>query len=146
MRVLLIARVVVVNMPILGRMVEDAVAAFITGTCAGTLVHCGDGDRVVLLLDGHGGKGAVEGACGNVSCGGGSSSSGGLSSATACLTALAGGGHGGMEGGEFVHHALVLLLLVCVYGLSMLTEVVEAGKLFSAVTSKGSLACVFSGK
>lgn len=48
-----------------------------------------------------------------------------------------------MEGGELVHHALVLLLLVGVDGLCMLAKVVETRKLLAAVASEGPLAGVF---
>ena len=76
----------------------------------------------VFLFDGHGGEGAVE--RGDV--GGGA---GGLCAFSAGPSALGGGGHVGVEGGELLHHALVLVLLVGVDGLGVLAEVVEAGKL-----------------
>ena len=80
----------------------------------------------VLLFDGHGRDGPVEGGGRG---GGHASGVGGPLGAFATATALGGGGHAGVEGGELLHHALVLLLLVGVDGLCMLAEVVEAGKL-----------------
>jgi len=40
---------------------------------------------------------------------------------------------GSMEGCELLHHLLVEIWLVCVYGLGMLAEIVEAGKLLRAM-------------
>ena len=51
-----------------------------------------------------------------------------------------------MEGSKLLHHALVLILLVCVDGLSMLAEVVEAGELLRAVAGEWPLAGMLSGK
>ena len=70
---------------------------------------------------------------------------GGLPAAgsTSTTTKLVGCGHAGMERREVAHHALVVVLLVCMNGLCMLTEVVEAGKLLGAVAGKGTLASVF---
>ena len=51
-----------------------------------------------------------------------------------------------MEGGELLHHALVLVLLVRVYGLSMLAKVVEARELLRAVAGERPLAGMLSGK
>jgi hypothetical protein len=67
-----------------------------------------------------------------------------------CLTSLASGltgficgSHGSMKRGKFTHHALVLLLLISMNSLSMLTQIIEARKLFAAVASKRTLAGVF---
>lgn len=125
------------DVPVGGGMVHDAVPSFVTGARAGTLVHGRHAHRPVLLLDGHGGHGAVEvGATLTMA-------SSLLGALPASPSALAGGGHGGMEGGELVHHALVLVLLVGVDGLCMLAEVVEARKLFGTVTSERPFARMF---
>jgi hypothetical protein len=52
--------------------------------------------------------------------------------------------HCGVEGGEVAHHALVLVLLVCMDGLGVLAQVVEARELFTAVAGEWTFACVFS--
>ena len=95
----------------------------------------------VLLFDGHGRDGPVEGGGRG---GGHASGVGGPLGAFATATSLGGGGHAGVEGGELLHHALVLLLLVGVDGLCMLAEVVEAGELLAAVAGEGALAGVLS--
>jgi hypothetical protein len=53
-----------------------------------------------------------------------------LTSFTSCLARLISSGHGGMEGSEFAHHTLVLLLFISMHGLGMLTQVIETRKLF----------------
>lgn len=112
-------------------------AALVAGAGARTLVDERREDvGAVFLLDGH--RAVVEG--------GGGSGERGLAAFGTSLGALAGGGHAGVEGGELVHHALVLLLLVCVDGLSVLAEVVEARELLAAVAGEGAFAGVFPGR
>ena len=50
-----------------------------------------------------------------------------------------------MESGEFLHHALVEVLLVGVDGLGMLAEIVEAGELLATVAAERPLAGVLPG-
>ena len=68
---------------------------------------------------------------------------GGTTALSTCCCALVGGRHGGVEGGEVAHHGLVLVLLIGVDRLRVLAEVVEAGKLFSAMAGEGTFAGVF---
>ena len=110
--------------------VIETVAALVASTSAGPLMHGGHTMGEVLLFDG---EDAAEG----------SGRAGDGASLAARLAALGGGGHGGMEGGELVHHALVLLLLVGVDGLGMLAEIVETRELLAAVASERSLSGVF---
>ena len=56
----------------------------------------------------------------------------------------AGSRRGSMKGCEFLHHLLVEIWLVCVYGLGMLAEIVEAGKLLRAMAVEGAFAGVLS--
>jgi len=49
-----------------------------------------------------------------------------------------------MEGGELLHHLLVEIWLVCMYGLGMLAEIVEAGELLRAVALEGAFASMLS--
>jgi hypothetical protein len=63
-------------------------------------------------------------------------------SATAAAK-LVGSGHGGMERSEVAHHALVVVLLVCMNSLCMLTKVVEAGKLLAAMAGEWAFSSVF---
>ncbi len=116
---------------------KEGVRTFVSGGRAGTLGHGEDSVGNVLLLDGHGRDGAVGGGreTGRVV--------GTLSALLAGAAALRGCGHGSVEGGELLHHALVLVLLVGVDGLGMLAEVVEAGELLAAVAGEGALAGVF---
>lgn len=109
--------------------VHDAVAGFVAGAGSGTLMH-GDGGGVdVFFLDmvevAHG---SVLGGVGRGRSRGGDSE-GGLAPLASGLAGLVGGGHGGMEGGQLAHHPLVLVLLICMDGLGMLAQIVEAGKL-----------------
>jgi len=69
----------------------------------------------------------------------------GATCATATSTAgLVGRSHGGMKRRKVTHHAFVLVLLVGVYGLSMLPQVIETRKLLAAMTRKRPFASVFS--
>jgi hypothetical protein len=67
-----------------------------------------------------------------------------LATFVGALGGAAGGRHGGVEGCELLHHLLVEIWLVCVYGLGMLAKIVEAGKLFGAVALEGAFAGVLS--
>jgi hypothetical protein len=58
----------------------------------------------------------------------------------AMLGGLVGGSHRCMQRRELAHHALVGLLLVCVNRLRMLTKIVEARELLSAMTSERTFA------
>ena len=49
-----------------------------------------------------------------------------------------------MEGCELLHHLFVEIWLVCVYGLGMLAEIVEAGELLGAVALEGAFASMLS--
>lgn len=62
----------------------------------------------------------------------------------ALLGGLVGGSHRRVQGGELAHHTLVGLLLICVNGLGMLAEVVEARELFSAMAGERTFAGVLS--
>lgn len=55
------------------------------------------------------------------------------------------GSHRGVKGSELTHHVFVLILLIGVYGLRMLTQVVEAGELLATMAGKRPLTRVFSG-
>jgi hypothetical protein len=48
-----------------------------------------------------------------------------------------------MKRGKITHHLLVLLLLISMDSLGMLTQVVKARKLLSAVTSERAFASMF---
>ena len=67
-----------------------------------------------------------------------------LASLVRTLCGTAGGRHGSMEGCELLHHLFVKIWLVCVYGLGMLAEIVEAGELLRAVTLEGAFAGMLS--
>lgn len=116
---------------------KHIVAALVAS--AGTRTH--RHREAVFLLDGHGGKRPVERARPGVR-----RSGGGSLGTLSARSALARGGHAGVQGRQLVHHPLVLLGLVCVDGLCMLAEVVEAGKLLAAVAGERSLARVFPGQ
>jgi hypothetical protein len=60
------------------------------------------------------------------------------------LGGAAGGRHGCMEGCELLHHLFVEIWLVCVYGLGMLTEIVEAGELLGAMALEGAFSGMLS--
>lgn len=123
---------------------KNRVRALVAGAGARALGHGVDSVGKVLLLDGHGGDGSVEGA----TVGGRDArvrAACSLAALAARGAALGGGGHGRVEGGELGHHALVLVLLVGVDGLGMLAEVVETGELLSAVAGEGPLAGMFPG-
>lgn len=125
-----------------GGVVERA-STLVAGGGAGTLMKRRQDVDAVLALDVHGGHRATRGDCSHCGSGGGSGSRGLGALASA---ALGGGGHAGVERGELVHHTFVLVLLVCVDGLSVLAEVVEPRKLLAAVAGEGSLAGVLSAR
>jgi hypothetical protein len=117
-----------------------AVASFVSSGRSWTLMHRNGGGIDVLLLDVvkvvHGSVlGRVGGHCRDVDRG--------LAPFSSWLTSLVGRGHGGMERGEVAHHALVLLLLICVHGLCVLAQIIEAGELLGAMAAKGAFARVF---
>ena len=114
---------------------ETVVVALVSCACAGALMHV---DAKVLLLDKSHGRARRAGG----RDGGGRRVG---PPDTASLANFVCGSHGSVERGKVAHHGLVLLLLVRVDGLSMLPEVVKAGKLLAAVATKRALARVFSG-
>jgi hypothetical protein len=95
----------------------DDVAAFVPSARSWTLMHRNGGWIDVLFLD------VVETGIlrGIGGCVCGREADRRLSPFYPWLASLVGCGHGGVEGGEVTHHSFVLVLLVCVYGLSMLT-------------------------
>lgn len=113
-------RIAAVDIGVPSIAVEDAVAGFVAGARIGTLMHR-DGGRInILLLDLiEMVEGVVVGGIGGR--GRGYDVEGSLTSLASGLAGLVSGGHGGMERGEVAHHALVLLLFIGMYGLSMLT-------------------------
>ena len=132
------------DMPCTTPWLKKCIGPLVASGGAGALGHGEDSVGTVLCLDGHGGDGAVESGVGR---GGATGGVGGGPGALCTRTpALGGGGHVGVEGGELLHHPLVLVLLVCVDGLGMLAEVVEAGELLRAVAGEWPLAGMLSGK
>jgi hypothetical protein len=117
-------------------MMKHTVSALVASTSTRAHRHC-------VCLDGHDGVGAVSGGRCLIESGG-SRGSGGLSTLTTGSTTFGCGGHTGMQCGEFVHHTIVLVLLVCMDSLRVLTKVVEARELFAAVTRERPLASMFS--
>ena len=113
-------------------MMKHTVSALVA--CTGTRAH-----RHCLCLDGHDGMDAV----GGDGCLCGSGRGGSLCALSAGRGALGCGGHAGVQRGEFVHHAVVLVLLVCVDSLRVLTEVVETRELLAAVARERPLASMF---
>jgi hypothetical protein len=120
--------------------IHDAVASFVSSGRSWPLMHRNGGGIDVLFLDVvkvvHGSVlGRVGGHCRDVDRS--------LAPFSSWLTSLVGRGHGGMERGEVAHHALVLLLLICVHGLCVLAQIIEAGELLGAMAAKGAFARVF---
>lgn len=70
-----------------------------------------------------------------------STSTSGTATTSGC--GLVCGSHRSMQRRKVTHHALVLILLIRVNGLGMLTKVVEARKLLSAMAGKRTFAGVF---
>jgi hypothetical protein len=62
---------------------------------------------------------------------------------SAALGSLVGSSHGRVEGGEVLHHLLVLILLVRVHRLRMLSQIVETRKLLATVAAEGSFPGMF---
>lgn len=132
-------RIATVDVGVPAVAIHDAVACFVSSARSWTLMHRNGGGIDVLLLDvvqvvhggvlGRAGEGRVDRS---------------LAPFSSWLAGLVGRGHGGVERGEVAHHALVLLLLVCVHGLRMLAQIVEAGELLGAVAGKGAFARVFT--
>lgn len=52
------------------------------------------------------------------------------------------GSHCGMKGSKIAHHALILVLLIGMYGLRMLTKIVETRELFTTVTCERTFTSV----
>jgi hypothetical protein len=51
-----------------------------------------------------------------------------------------------MKRRKFLHHLLILLLLVGMHGLRMLSEIIEPRKLLGTMAGKGAFAGMFPGK
>lgn len=103
----------------------------VAGGGAGTLMKGRQAVDDVLALD-------IQGRARGYGSDGGGGSLGAFAGA-----ALGGGGHGGVEGGELVHHALVLVLLVGMDSLCVLTKVVKTRELFPAMASERTFPCMF---
>lgn len=113
-------------------MKDKTVAALVASTGTGPLMHGRQHMRRILLLDRQG-----------IIHGGGLTRDGVSATLATRLAALGRGGHGSMEGGELMHHALVLLLLIGMHGLSVLTKVVESRELFATVASERTFSGMF---
>jgi hypothetical protein len=67
----------------------------------------------------------------------------GLATLSSGLTSFVRSSHCSVQRGKIAHHALVLLLFICMHGLSMLTQIIQTRELFPAVTTERAFTRVF---
>jgi hypothetical protein len=117
-------------MPVRSGLVNNAIViTFITSASTGTVMDWENGLRIVLFFYMICGRRIGTGACvvrsGIAHRRAGAIRTGrGLATLASGLTGLVRCSHCSVKGGEIAHHTLVLLLLICMHGLSMLTQVI----------------------